>query len=231
MTFSYIPMHFMFLYKVFWSYTKPSGLIQSLLVCTESSGALVYIVDYDAFSLNDPVDEITIPLSKADGEFSPSMTYYGVCERASLTVQFRITSECPSNRYGPQCTKECVGVQRITFCNYIGDTIDLCPYGTDWVCEGNFLEPNCILCDENYYPPDLCNVQCIPQDNSFGHYTCDPESGDRVCLEGYTDPSTFCVEENEGKGYLLLRYFFLVPIMQMQGQAPLRELLQQFRLF
>ena len=92
------------------------------------------------------------------------------------------------------------------------------------------MEPNCILCDENHYPPDLCNVECIPQDNSFGHYTCDPESGDKVCLEGYTDPSTFCVEENEGKGYLLLCYFFLVPIMQMRGQAPLRELLQQFRL-
>ena len=166
-------------------------------------------MDYDAFSLNDPVDEITIPLSKADGEFSPSMTYYGGCERASLTVQFHITSECPSNQYGPQCTKECVGVQRITFYNYIGDTIDLCPYGADCVCEGNFLEPNCILCDENHYPPDLCNVECIPQDNSFGHYTCDPESGDKVCLEGYTDPSTFCVEENEGKGYLLLCYFFL----------------------
>ena len=283
MTFSYIPMHFMFLYKVFWSYTKPSGLIQSLQVLykvfrsytkysgliqsllvlykvfrsyTKSSGLIqsiqvlykvfwsytkpsgliksllviykvfrsykkssclvqsllelyVYIVDYDAFSLNDPVDEITIPLSKADGEFSPSMTYYGVCERASLTVQFRITSECPSNQYGPQCTKECVGVQRITFCNYIGDTIDRCPHGTDCVCEGNFLEPNCILCDENYYPPDLCNVQCIPQDNSFGHYTCDPQSGDKVCLEGYTDRSTFCVEENEGKGYLLLCNFFL----------------------
>ena len=64
------------------------------------------------------------------------------------------------------------------------------------------------------------------------HYTCDPESGDRVCLEGYTDPLTFCVEENEGKVFfLLLCYFFLVPIMQMRGQAPLRELLQQFRLF
>ena len=88
-------------------------------------------------------------------------------------------------------------VMRKTFCNYIGDTIDLYPYGADCVCEGNFLEPNCILCDENYYPPDLCNVQCIPQDNSFGHYTCDPQSGIIVCLEGYTDPLTFCVN-NEG---------------------------------
>ena len=225
MTFSYIPMHFMFLpsgliqsllvlYKAFWSYKKYSSCIQRLQVLYKVFWSVqsllelyVYIVDYDAFSLNDPVDEITIPLSKADGEFSPSMTYYGVCERASLTVQFRITSECPSNQYGPQCTKECVGVQRITFCNYIGDTIDLCPFGADCVCEGNFLEPNCILCDENYYPPDLCNVQCIPQDNSFGHYTCDPESGDRVCLEGYTNPLTFCVEENEGKGFYCCAIF------------------------
>ena len=194
----------------------------------------VYIVDYDTFSLNDPVDRIKIPLSahlQADGQFCPSTTYYGSCGRASIDVQFRITSQCPSNRYGPQCTHECINLQRKTFCNYIGDAIDLCPYGADCVCEGNFLEPNCILCDENYYPPDLCNVQCISQDNSFGHFTCDPQSGDKVCLEGYTDPSTFCVEENEGKGYLLLCYFFLVPIMQMRGQAPLRELLQQFRLF
>ena len=183
-------------------------------------------------SIENRVDEITSEQLEADGEFSPSMTYYGSCGRASIDVQFRITSQCPSNRYGPQCTKECVGVQRKTLCNYLGDSVKLYPnVATDCVCEGNFLEPNCILCDENYYPPDLCNVQCIPQDNSFHHYTCDPESGDRVCLEGYTDPLTFCVEENEGKGYLLLCYFFLVPIMQMRGRAPLRELLQQFRLF
>ena len=58
----------------------------------------------------------------------------------------------------------------------------------------------------------------------------------RVVIESalraiYTDPSTFCVEENEGKGYLLSCYYSLVPIMQMRGQAPLRELVQQFRLF
>ena len=29
------------------------------------------------------------------------------------------------------------------------------------------------------------------------HYTCDPQSGNIVCLEGYTDPLTFCVN-NEG---------------------------------
>ena len=118
-------------------------------------------------------------------------------EEQALMSSFVSTSQCPSNRYGPQCTHECINLQRKTFCNYIGDTIDLYPYGADCVCEGNFLEPNCILCDENYYPPDLCNVQCIPQDNSFGHYTCDPQSGNIVCLEGYTDPLTFCVN-NEG---------------------------------
>ena len=165
-------------------------------------------MDYDTFSLNDPVDRIKIPLSahlQADGQFSPSTTYYGSCGRASIDVQFRITSQCPSNRYGPQCTHECINLQRKTFCNYIGDTIDLCPYGADCVCEGNFLEPNCILCDEIYYPPDLCNVQCIPQDNSFGHYTCDPQSGNIVCLEGYTDPLTFCVN-NEGDRKFILSF-------------------------
>ena len=88
----------------------------------------VYIVDYDTFSLNDPVNRIKIPLSahlQADGQFSPSTTYYGSCGRASIDVQFRITSQCPGNRYGPQCTHECINLQRKTFCNYIGDTIDL----------------------------------------------------------------------------------------------------------
>ena len=86
-----------------------------------------------------------------DASLKPT-TYYGSCGRASIDVQFRMTSQYPSNRYGPQCTHECINLQRKTFCNYIGDTIDLCPYGADCVCKGNFLEPNCILCDENYYP-------------------------------------------------------------------------------
>ena len=45
---------------------------------------------------------------------------------------------------------------------------------------------------------------CVPQNNSDGHYTCDPFTGSRVCLEGYRDPSNGCVtpaeeEEEEGK--------------------------------
>ena len=180
----------------------PSVPIQSLLEL------YVGITDYDTSGVGDPVDEITIPFSpqfKADSQFSLLKTFYGSCERASLTVQFRITSQCPSNEYGAQCTKQCTGVPQKAFCNYLGDAVDICPNGdaTDCVCEGNFIEPNCILCDSNYYPTGKCRVLCIPRDNVLGHYTCDPLSGGRICFEGYKDPSTYCVnEDNQGKFFV-----------------------------
>ena len=68
----------------------PSVPIQSLLEL------YVGITDYDTSGVGDPVDEITIPFSlqfKADSQFSRLKTLYGSCKRASLTVQFRITSQ------------------------------------------------------------------------------------------------------------------------------------------
>ena len=165
----------------------------------------VNITDYDTFAENDTVDEITIPLSgqlKADSQFGPTNTYSGSCGRANLAVKFRLTSLCPTNQYGPQCDKECIEEPQQTLCNYLGESVDLCPKdnSTDCHCYGNFLEPNCTLCDVNYYPTGECNTLCIPQNNSLGNYRCDRVSGDKICLEGYKDPSTFCVnKENNGK--------------------------------
>ncbi|XP_031717383.1 protein jagged-2-like [Anarrhichthys ocellatus] len=40
-----------------------------------------------------------------------------------------------------------------------------------------------VRCDENYYS-NKCNKLCVPRDDYFGHYRCEP-SGARVCLDGW----------------------------------------------
>uniref|UniRef100_UPI0037E806A4 protein jagged-2b n=1 Tax=Semicossyphus pulcher TaxID=241346 RepID=UPI0037E806A4 len=42
-----------------------------------------------------------------------------------------------------------------------------------------------VRCDENYYS-NKCNKLCVPRDDYFGHYRCEP-SGARVCLDGWMD--------------------------------------------
>lgn len=44
-----------------------------------------------------------------------------------------------------------------------------------------------VRCDENYYG-NKCNKLCVPRDDYFGHYRCDP-SGAQVCLEGWMGPN------------------------------------------
>ena len=166
----------------------------------------VNITDVDSFGADDPVDTITIPLSaqlRAGSEFSPSKTYFGMCGRANMAVKFRITSQCLSNFYGPHCTKQCIEQPGQSACNYLGDTITICTTrisNQDCICEGNFVEPYCIACEDNYYPAGQCTTECIPQ-NSFhgGHYTCDPATGDKICSEGYVDPSTSCITEEDSE--------------------------------
>ncbi|MED6231510.1 Protein jagged-2 [Ataeniobius toweri] len=43
-----------------------------------------------------------------------------------------------------------------------------------------------VRCDENYYG-NKCNKLCVPRDDYFGHYRCDP-SGTQVCLDGWMGP-------------------------------------------
>ena len=47
-----------------------------------------------------------------------------------------------------------------------------------------------LQCAQNYYGPN-CSTQCIPQDDSYGHYDCDSE-GNRYCLPGYTGEESNC---------------------------------------
>ena len=40
------------------------------------------------------------------------------------------------------------------------------------------------------------NSSCVPRDDLFGHYTCG-EGGEIVCLPGFQDPASYCIEENQ----------------------------------
>ncbi|KAK3100260.1 hypothetical protein FSP39_017060 [Pinctada imbricata] len=41
-----------------------------------------------------------------------------------------------------------------------------------------------VYCDANYFGPK-CEVYCVPQDDSSGHYTCDSATGKKICNEGW----------------------------------------------
>uniref|UniRef100_A0A672IZ79 Delta-like protein n=1 Tax=Salarias fasciatus TaxID=181472 RepID=A0A672IZ79_SALFA len=43
-----------------------------------------------------------------------------------------------------------------------------------------------VRCDENYFG-NKCNKLCVPRDDYFGHYRCEP-SGTQVCLDGWMGP-------------------------------------------
>ena len=38
-----------------------------------------------------------------------------------------------------------------------------------------------------------CSVHCVETDNADGHYDCDHD-GNRVCLDGYRNASSDCIE-------------------------------------
>ena len=49
-----------------------------------------------------------------------------------------------------------------------------------------------LTCKGNFYGTD-CATFCEQTDHdTLGHFSCD-ENGNRVCLDGYTDPTTNCV--------------------------------------
>lgn len=50
-----------------------------------------------------------------------------------------------------------------------------------------------LVCKEGYFGPD-CGSPCISQNDSTGHFTCGV-NGAKVCLPGYQNPETNCVEE------------------------------------
>ena len=52
-----------------------------------------------------------------------------------------------------------------------------------------------LMCTEDYYGPN-CTTFCVERDDELGHYTCDSE-GNRVCREGYQDPSANCTTNSK----------------------------------
>lgn len=52
-----------------------------------------------------------------------------------------------------------------------------------------------VRCDENYYG-NKCKKLCVPRDDYFGHYRCDP-SGAQVCLGGWMGPDCRTGEQSQ----------------------------------
>ena len=154
------------------------------------------ITDIDTL-FDDRVDRITIPIPaelRADGQQTPVRTYTGECGRANLELRFSITSECPSNRYGPLCTTECVDTGGQRFCNYLGAATCLGNFQppTCATCITGFQGANCDVCAPNYYPEGTCTKLCVPRNDPTGHFTCNAD-GDIVCLPGYEGTGNDCV--------------------------------------
>ena len=42
-----------------------------------------------------------------------------------------------------------------------------------------------MYCGANYYGPS-CDVNCLETDDCTGHYTCDPDTGAKVCKAGWS---------------------------------------------
>lgn len=49
-----------------------------------------------------------------------------------------------------------------------------------------------LSCAENFYGDD-CTRSCVGRNDDVGHYTCD-SNGDVVCLEGFQEESTNCMQ-------------------------------------
>ena len=114
-----------------------------------------------------------------------------VCDRMGVLV-------CAPNHYGPDCSVVCFPGGNIV-CNENGML----------VCVSNYYGPSCAvmcipggnfactstgdqICVPNYHGSN-CDAFCEARNNSMGHYSCDGD-GNRVCLAGYQNPSTFCTE-------------------------------------
>lgn len=51
-------------------------------------------------------------------------------------------------------------------------------------------------CRTNFFTP-TCNVRCVQQDScEGGHYSCDENTGAKICYPGFYEPETDCVKRN-----------------------------------
>jgi hypothetical protein len=57
-----------------------------------------------------------------------------------------------------------------------------------------------IYCEAGYFGPSCIN-HCTPSDNPSGHYTCDPSTGAKICMKGWTGSNC-----NEDVNECLLNY-------------------------
>ena len=86
-----------------------------------------------------------------------------------VELSFRVS--CANNSYGPSCETLCVPINKVLECERDGTPV----------------------CAENYYGPS-CTVLCQDSDDDLtGHYCCD-DDGNKVCLDGYQNSSTNCVD-------------------------------------
>ena len=105
----------------------------------------VRIIDDDGiFSADDLVDVINIDFPRTlnlSATYSNTTTYQGACRNSdkTLDLQYRITSNCPENQYGPNCLTNCIPQVGQYYCNYLGGRV----------------------CHDNYYTSD-CSVFCVP---------------------------------------------------------------------
>ena len=178
----------------------------------------INIFDADNFDSDDHVDTINVLIPRTvnlSSVFSPRQSYSGTCGRATIELSYRLTSNCPANRYGPSCTRLCIPQSGQYYCNYIGNRVCLgtftgqtCTqciqnyYGSDCNifcstsnntlmcdgngmlrCRGNFVFPDCTECLPDYYGIN-CDTFCVPHNNASGHYNCS-NNGDRICIERY----------------------------------------------
>ena len=49
-----------------------------------------------------------------------------------------------------------------------------------------------LTCSADHYGSD-CSY-CVYINNETGHYSCDADTGEKICLEGYQNPVTDCIE-------------------------------------
>ena len=115
--------------------------------------------------------------------------------------------ECDQNFQGPTC-EICIPMYTdpSTGCRMCAENFREPDCTT---CEDNFQGPNCDRCELNYYPQGICNVFCLPLDDSTGHFTCDDVTGEMLCLPGFQDPSTNCVTAvSSGTAYSYLPFQF-----------------------
>jgi len=100
---------------------------------------------------------------------------------------------CETNYFGDSCSVLCIPHTTRHICDNSGRIVCrmsrfALPDCT--LCLQNFQGPNCNDCSPHYFPPGVCDVHCIPQNNTSGHFICDPQTGAILCLSGFTDPQT-----------------------------------------